>query len=142
MVLCYNNKNVDTIKKKIFNINDLDKGKNKLYNYFATNGFSLNRKREVANPILQQIQNCLNFIVISKQFFKHNKQIQNWIIKTSNKEREFHLIAALEEFFDIRLSGFQIMVILKMENELQECFVLSNICWCGGHDRFFHREFE
>ena len=35
------------------------------------------------------------------------------------------------------INKFQNKGDLKTENEFQECFVLSNICWCGGHDKEF-----
>ncbi len=83
----------------------------KLLNYIAVNGFALTRNRELVNPILQQIQNGLDVIVIPFPFFKYDKQIWVWLISASNKEKEFHIIAALEVLFEVNLSNRRIMVI-------------------------------
>jgi hypothetical protein len=104
------NMSTNSTKKEDTN-NSFCKIQKKLLDYFAVNEFTLNRKKEAVNPLFHQIQNDLNVIVIPIRFFKHDKQIQMWIINTPNKEREFHLIAVLEALFDISLSDFKIMVI-------------------------------
>jgi hypothetical protein len=94
-----------TLKNEGDTNNSISKTQEELLSYFAANSFRLNKKRELVNPIQKQIENGLNFIVIPIRFFKHDKQIWMWIIKTPNKEKEFHIIAALEELFGKGLSN-------------------------------------
>src|SRR4051812_28974618 len=68
-----------------------------LLNYFAGHGFRTNHKRQIVNPLLQQIQNDLDVIVIPLSFFKHDRQLWIWILQTSATNLEIHLRVVLGE---------------------------------------------
>jgi hypothetical protein len=64
-------RSTDLTKKEDAN-NSICKKCEKLLTYFVVNGYRLNRKGQVVNLLLQQIQTGLNVIVISLSFFKND----------------------------------------------------------------------
>src|SRR3982750_505748 len=81
-----------------------------LLKYFAVNGYKLKYKNQIVNSLHQQTQNGLNVITIPVSFFKYDKQLWVWILKTSSDILEIHLKPVLEKLLGKRLSNYKINV--------------------------------
>jgi S-methylmethionine-dependent homocysteine/selenocysteine methylase len=103
-------KSTNLTKKDDIN-NSISNQQEKLSNYISVNCFRLNQEKQLVNSFSQQIQNCLDVIVIPGSFFKYDKQLWVWILQASDNILEKYLRSILEELSGKALSDRKIKVL-------------------------------
>ncbi len=98
----------------------------RLSEYFAVNGLSLNHKRQLINPLQKQIQqsSSLGSLEIKASFFRYDKQLLHWILNTSNKELET-ILHGVREHFEAAHSSVTSSV-QELICSLVDCHIISS----------------